>query len=172
MPFLIREINKSDSEELAIVTRGCMSAVLESIPEFDNSEELARQILPNFTFEQMSEMIRNDFKSSNHRVSIAIVDDVLAGQSLYSIKEDELGNRYGFCFSRYVDPKYRRRGIAFALLQEQMDWFLDHDISHIIAHTHVSNSPLQNLFLKFGFRKEGPIEGPWKYYLLLKDISE
>ncbi|HET9137314.1 MAG TPA: GNAT family N-acetyltransferase, partial [Candidatus Kapabacteria bacterium] len=127
-----------------------------------------RKSLPNFTFDQMQQMIRNDFHDPAKRIVIATIDGVVVGQSLYSVKTDEAGKVYGFCFSRYVKPDFRRKGVARALLADSIKWFQDRNASYILAHTHTGNDKLQSLFKEFGFVLEGPFSNKWEYFTLTK----
>jgi GNAT superfamily N-acetyltransferase len=147
-----------------------MAAVLETIPEFRGSEEIARTHLPNFTMEAMSGMIRADLYDPAKRIMLAIADERIVGQALYSVKTDEEGRRYGFCFSRYVLPEYRRKGIARKLLADALEWFKEKGASYAIAQTHITNIPLQHLFEREGFTISEPQPGPWQYYELKKEI--
>jgi ribosomal protein S18 acetylase RimI-like enzyme len=168
MQLIIREIDKQNDEELRIVTERCMSAVLETIPEFEGSEDLAKNTLSNFSYSQMQDMIRGDFTDATKRIIVAESDGKIVGQALYSIKKDAQGTLFGFCFSRYVDPAYRRSGIATALLNDAMEWFKINKANYISAHTHISNVGLQELFKKFGFKAEGPFIDKWEYFILTK----
>src|ERR1043165_9948652 len=145
MQIHIREIDKESESELRVVTERCMSAILETIPEFESDESLAKKSLPNFTFAQMQQMIRNDFDDPMKRIAVATIEGAVVGQSLYSIKKDEAGQLYGFCFSRYVNPDFRRKGVARALLVDAIKWFQDNNVTYIIAHTHTTNIKLQSL---------------------------
>jgi len=170
MKITVREINKTDPEELALVTRRCMATVLETVPEFEAREDLAQQALGNFSFQQMSNMIQEDFSNPSKRIMVATVDASIIGHAIYSVKHDTDGNLYGFCFSRYVLPEYRRLGAATALLSDAIEWFKKNGAMYVIAHTHVTNVSLKNLFTKFGFSTSGPFDGPTKYFLLRKDL--
>jgi ribosomal protein S18 acetylase RimI-like enzyme len=120
----------------------------------------------------MAEMIRNDLSDPAKRIMVAVDANVIVGQALYSIKQDTDGRTYGFCFSRYVIPEQRRRGIASQLLREAIDWFRSSGAEYIIAQTHVSNTPLQQLFTNFGFTISGPFSGAWQYYMLKKELVD
>ena len=172
MEFIIREISKESPEELASVAKGCMAAVLETIPEFEGNEEKAKESLPNFTFEQMRDMIYADLHDPDKRIIVATVENILAGQALYSVKTDPEGKFYGFCFSRYVLPEYRLNGIASKLLEDALDWFEYKKAEYVIAQTHVANIPLQNLFQRFGFVISEPLSGPWEYFVLRKGLTQ
>ena len=172
MNFEIREIDKTSSEELKIVTDRCIETVLETIPEFKNDLIKAQSYLPNLNFEEMSSMIKNDFDDPSKRTMVALSeDDQIAAHSIYSWKLDENSIKYGFCFSRYTAPSFRKQGIASNLLEDALNWFQNNECQYIIAHTHVPNLKLLGLFEKNGFVKEGPLNGPaWSYFLLKKEI--
>lgn len=99
--MLIREIDKDSPTELGIVTERCMRAVLEWVPEFQGSEMLARKSLPNFSHEEMQAMIARDLTDASKRIMVAVENEQLIGQALYSRKIDDAGVAYGFLFSAY-----------------------------------------------------------------------
>lgn len=171
MEILIREIDKDSEAELRLVTERCMSAILETIPEFDGDESQAKKSLPNFTVAQIQQMIRNDFDDPLKRIVVATIEGGIVGQSLYSIKKDDTGLVYGFCFSRYVDPDFRRKGVARELLADAIKWFQDRNATYIIAHTHTTNIKLQSLFKEFGFVLDGPFIDKWQYFTLKKTLQ-
>ncbi len=169
--IIFREIDKNEPEELRVVTERCMAAVLETIPEFGGQPEKAKERLVNFSQEDISAMIRNDYDDTSKRIMVAVVGDEIAGQALYSVKTDTEGRTYGFCFSRYVVPAYRRMGIASLLLEQALDWFTYQNAEYVLAQTHVTNTPLQRLFTQFGFTISGPFTDAWEYYTLRKELS-
>jgi len=113
----------------------------------------------------------NVFNDTGKGIMVAVVGNEIGGQALYSVKVDAVGNTYGFCFSRYVAPEYRRMGIAALLLEQAIDWFISRGAEYAVAQTHVTNIPLQRLFTKFGFTIAGPFTDSWEYYTLTKDLS-
>ena len=119
-------------------------------------------------------MFEKDYESPNHRTFVAInsKNKEVLGHAICSVKIDDSNNRYGFCFSRYVHPDYRRKGIATALLREQEVWWEEMSVKYIVAHTHETNNKLKNLMVNSGFSAEGPLEGDlYKYYVLKKNLS-
>jgi L-amino acid N-acyltransferase YncA len=148
-----------------------MSAVLETIPEFNSSELAARESLPNFSFDEMSAMIERDFIDPNKRIIVATQDGEIAGQALYSLKRDENNLAYGFCFSAYVTPPFRRKGLGRTLMNDAMSWFKTNQVSYVLAQTHVTNTAVLELGKQLGFMMEGPHQGAWKYYTLRYDVA-
>jgi GNAT superfamily N-acetyltransferase len=173
MTIFLREINKENEHELALVTQRCMETVLETIPEFEGNPEKARLAFGNFTFAQMKEMIQGTLSSAVHR-NLAAVDsdsDELVGHALFSIKIDSDGKKYGFCYSRYIVPAYRKKGIASMLLSQAEEWWTSLKAEYVVAHTHVSNLALQCLFQKHGFTLSEVKQGKFPYYELRKMLN-
>lgn len=167
----IRPIDQADGDELDLVTRRCMATVLETIPELEGSAEVAHRVLGNFTFEQMRAMFARDFADPDKQILVAEEDGALLGHAIFSLKRDEQGRRYGFCFSRYVDPAARRRGVASALLAAQLGWWRQRGAEYAYAQTHVTNAPLQRLFEKHGFVRSGEKRGNWRYVELHRPLG-
>ena len=169
-PYRFREINYESEEELDLITHNCMQTVLETVPEFDGNMDKVRQHFSNFSFLQMRAMIKGNFGHPYHRFLVATnAQEELVGQAIFSVKEDDQGLKYGFCFSRYVHPKHRRQGIAKELLTRAETWWRKHNISYAIAHTHVTNLKLQGLFEQFGFVKiKKTMDSAYSYYTLRK----
>ncbi|MBT6325314.1 MAG: GNAT family N-acetyltransferase [Bdellovibrionales bacterium] len=174
MDFYIRVIDKESDSELSLVTKRTMDTVLETIPEFEGSEDIARKAFPNFSFIEMKKMIKKDFDNKNHRLLLAISNKTneILGHAIFSLKTDDNDKKYGFCFSRYVIPEARKIGIGSLLLKEQEIFWKNNHAEYIIAHTHQKNVKLQNLFLKHDYKMRGPIKGDhYHYFALKKDIK-
>ena len=158
-----------------MVVRRCMETVLETVPEFKGKAELALKTFPNFTHEQMAEMFRGVYDNPVHQILLAEDESSgeILGHAIYSIKTDEQGVDFGFCFSRYVTPSVRRKGVASALLQAQESWWRTNGAKYAVARTHERNTKLQKLFEKRGYDKTGPYEGDhFSYYGLKKPLRE
>lgn len=169
-PYRIRDLDTADEGELDTVTRMCITTVLDTIPEFEHDEERARGFLPNFTFARMRDMIRADLSKPTHRFLVAIDGGGrIVGHSMISRKVDSRGERYGYFFSRYVEPEHRRRGLAARLMEEALAWFGAQDWDYLLAHTHAKNEPLQRLFLRYGFRIAERHDVPWPSMTLRLD---
>jgi ribosomal protein S18 acetylase RimI-like enzyme len=170
MGYRIRELDESSDAELDTVTRWCMETVLATIPEFENSAEKARTYLPNFTFEQMRDMIRADFPRPTHHFLVAVAqDDRLVGHSMISRKQTPDGERFGYFFTRFVLPEHRRQGLGGRLMAQALAWFQDYDWSFLLAHTHPTNQALQGLFASHGFQVVKRSEKPWPSLTLRLD---
>src|ERR1041384_5424995 len=109
--MIIREISQIDTKELELVAERCVATVLETISEFGGSQDLAQKTLGKFSSEHYSAMIKNDFTDPSKRIMIAEADGSIVGHNIYSVKLDESHNRFGFCFTLYVEPLFRKSGI-------------------------------------------------------------
>ena len=174
MEYGIRDIDPTNQQEISLTVRRAMETVLETIPEFKNDPDNALKAWPNFTFEKMKEMFVKDYDNPDHRTFL-IVDpekNFILGHAICSIKEDDALNKYGYCFSRYINPEYRRKGLATKLLKEQEKWYVERKVKYVLAHTHENNTKLKGLFEKHGYTSQGPIKGPFYNYFNLKKYMD
>jgi|GEM_PF-2113164 len=173
MGIEIRDLNTSCEDEINLVVIRSMETVLETVPEFQGSPGLAQCAFPNFSFDQMKAMFVDTFDNPDHRILVAedLIRGLVLGHSIFSIKTNPEGALYGFCFSRFVAPDARQRGIGSRLLIEQEKWWKERSAQYALAQTHVSNIKLQQLFQKHGFVLRGPIEGKhYDYFELRKSL--
>jgi GNAT superfamily N-acetyltransferase len=174
MQYFIRDIDPKADKEIDWVTRNAMQTVLETVPEFENDPQKAKAQFANFTFSDMRSMIVNSLKESNHRLLVVEGNErqELVGHSIFSLKIDEDGILYGSCFSRFIHPLHRRKGLASSLLQQAEDWWKLKGAKYIIAQTHVENYKLQKLFRSAGFTLSAPQQGRgYTFYTLRKELS-
>jgi GNAT superfamily N-acetyltransferase len=168
--YRIRDLDSATESEIDIVTRMCMTTVLDTIPEFEHDEERARRSLPNFTFARMRDMIRADLCKPTHRFLVAIdTEGRIVGHSMISCKVTPEGQRFGYFFSRYVERQHRKKGVAAMLMEEALAWFGGYDWDYLLAHTHSSNEPLRRLFERHGFRVVERDDAPWPSLTLRLD---
>ena len=175
MRYKIRTIDNSAHNELDWVTLKCMETILETIPEFEEDEQLVKRHYSNFTFSQMRKMIADDIPKKDHQILVIEYTPTkeLVGHSIFSIKKDTNEIRYGHCYSRYISPDHRRKGLASKLLVNAEDWWLRKGAKYAIAHTHIHNYKLQKLFLKFDYLLSDQKEGKaWPYFELLKQLKQ
>ena len=90
------DIDTRNDEEINLVVSRTMETVLETIPEFEGSAEIALSVFSNFTHEQMKAMILKDFDNPNHRILVAEKDSTneVVAHAIFSIKEDDDGKKF------------------------------------------------------------------------------
>lgn len=171
MKVQIREVDRNNPNEVDLLVGRCMETVLETVPEFNNDPMLARDALPNFTFEEMKAMILGATHDPHHKIIVASeINGEMMGHSIFSIKKDAEDLTYGSFFSRYIAPEHRRMGLASQLLKDGEKWMQEMGAQYGLAQTHVKNFKLQNLFRKHGYKVTGPKMAKWPYYELRKDL--
>jgi ribosomal protein S18 acetylase RimI-like enzyme len=148
--YALRTMRHEQPGELALVVSRSLRTVLETIPEFGGDEARAREVMRNFSHEEMRAMyLRDQERPATHRFVVAHTQPgEVVGQSVYFLREPELG----YLFTLYVEPTHRRLGLAKALLAEAVSWLEQHGAARVIAHTHATNVSLQALAASLDFR--------------------
>ena len=65
----------------------------------------------------------------------------------------ELRDEAGFIHDVVVDERFRRAGIARALVEKAADWFRSHGMPRMVLWTAAPNEAAQHLFAGLGFRR-------------------
>jgi ribosomal protein S18 acetylase RimI-like enzyme len=170
--WIIRDLDKGSEEELDIITRLCMAAVLESIPEFQGDAEQARRYLANFTFDQMRAMIHGDFPKPDRRFLVAVgADGAIVGHIILTRKVDPEGRAHGYLFSCYVLPAHRRGGIAEALIADAEEWYRAAGLPYVAAHTHQHNVAILGLLDKRRYLIDERRSEPWPHVRVHKNLE-
>ena len=120
---------------------------------FDAARFFAPDRLPA---EVYTSHVREDIAGGGATVLVAEVDGRVAGYAFAAIEAEswkELRYEAGFVHDLVVDPAFRRRGIAAALLQSTIEWFAARDITRVMLGTSPQNGPAQALFRRAGFRQ-------------------
>jgi ribosomal protein S18 acetylase RimI-like enzyme len=89
-------------------------------------------------------------------VLVAEQDGVVAGYVYASIEPrswKELREEAGFVHDVVVDERFRRAGIATALVEAVAAWFGSRQVPRVVLWTAERNEPAQRLFARLGFRR-------------------
>lgn len=159
----IRPLRADRKQEIDAIVRMSMQTVLDTVPEFGGEPERAREHFSNFTYAQMREMYERDQnRPQTHRFLVAEdASGKLVGHSIFFKRVPDDEPSWGYLFTRYITPEYRRQGIGSALLQQAMTWFDEQGVAYVMAHTHATNEALQGLLLKHHFQVVERKESPW-----------
>lgn len=95
------------------------------------------------------------YEMSSDGFYVAEVDGLVAGYIVAALAED----REGRIFSLAVDPAFRKRGVAAALLQRALDLYRSEGIPAVRLEVRVDNAPAQALYRRFGFEAVGRLPG-------------
>lgn len=162
--YALRAMRHEQPGELALVVSRSLRTVLETIPEFGGDEARAREVIRNFSHEEMHAMyLRDQERPATHRFVVAHTEqgDVV-GHSVYFLREPEVG----YLFTLYVEPAHRRLSLGKALLAEAVSWLERHGAARVIAHTHATNVSLQALAASLDFRIIERKDEPWPHVTL------
>ena len=92
-------------------------------------------------------MYRKGLNNPDHRYVVATNEEsMIVGHSIYLLRRNEAGTKFGYLYTRYVLPAHRGRGLGGRMLDGALDWFKKMNAEWAEAHTHPSNTKLQNLF--------------------------
>ncbi len=165
MNYNIRAAQSED--DIATMSSFTILTILETLPEV----RIDPAIVPGFSHQDMASMYRKGLNNSDHRYVVVTTEEgLVVGHAIYLLRYNEAGTKYGYLYTRYVLPAHRGRGLGGRMLDMALDWFDEMSADYAEAHTHPSNTPLQNLFASRGFEK-GPVqEGRWPAVLLRKSL--
>ena len=166
MNYDIRVAKSED--DIATMSSFSILTILETLPEVRTDPS----IVPGFSHQEMMSRYQEGLNNSDHRyVVVTNEESLVVGHGIYLLRHNEVGTRYGYLYTRYVLPAHRGRGLGGRMLDMALDWFEEVNAEYAEAHTHPSNTPLQNLFASRGFEK-GPVqEGRWPAVLLRKSLK-
>ena len=163
MPYEIRPASSED--DIATMASFSILTILETLPE----TRIDPSIVPNFSHEAMASMYRKGLNNPDHRYVVATNEEsMIVGHSIYLLRRNEAGTKFGYLYTRYVLPAHRGRGLGGRMLDGALDWFKKMNAEWAEAHTHPSNTNLQNLFSSRGFEQGSVQQGRWPSVLLRK----
>ena len=164
------ELRSAESEDdIATMSSFSILTILETLPEV----RIDPSIVPNFSHQDMLGMYRKGLTNPDHRyVVVTNAEGLRVGHCIYLLRRNDAGVRYGYLYTRYVLPAHRGRGLGGRMLDRALDWFEEMNAEWAEAHTHPSNTPLQNLFASRGFEKGPVLDGRWSSVLLRKSLRD
>lgn len=91
------------------------------------------------------------YEMSSDGFYVAEADGLVVGYIVAALTED----REGRVFSLAVDPAFRKRGVAAALLERALELYRSEGIPAVRLEVRVDNAPAQALYRRFGFEPVG-----------------
>jgi len=165
--FDIRPLDPRSEQELDQVCVFSLMTLWESRPEM----RVDPSTLPQFGFDAHRGIILAGVDNPQHQYLVARdPEGRLAGHSIVIVRQTDEGTRYGYLWSRYVLPRFRRQGLARAFLHRNLDWLRQRTAAFAEVHVHVDNDGLRRLFESEGFRVVDRRTERWTFQVLRHDL--
>jgi len=122
------------------------------IRDAEESDREALKAICRISFDRLYAYYASYSLDSSNNVLLGEMEGMVVGFAkliLIRIHDRPLGNILWLA----VHPKFRRRGIASALIEASADYFRSHGISDIYVSTRGDNTPALELFQGKGFNK-------------------
>jgi 8-oxo-dGTP pyrophosphatase MutT (NUDIX family)/ribosomal protein S18 acetylase RimI-like enzyme len=144
---LIREINPKSQQEIELVAKRMRLTLVDVLGEEEGGSMYTMEWLVDRVIFHL------DSKKSNAQIFLSENPErQITGQCIVRIERDEGGNQFGLFSTTYVDPAFRKKGFANALLLRGEQWMLEHELLEAITYTSESNAKLIRLYEKHGYR--------------------
>ncbi len=166
--FVIRPIDPTSPRELDHLCVFSMMTLWESRPEM----RVDPRTLPDFGFDAHRKMYRAGMSDPKHQYLLALDSEArIAGHSVVVVRHTEGDQPYGYFWSRYVLPQFRRQGLARRFLRLALEWFAQQPVAYAEVHIHTENAPLRQLFESQGFSVVDRRKDAWTYLVLRRDLG-
>lgn len=163
--FDIRPLDPRSPTELDQVCVFSVMTLWESRPEM----RVDPDTLPQFGFAAHKKLILAGIDNPKHQYLVARdADGRLAGHSISLIRDADVP--YGYLWSRYVLPRFRRQGLARAFLKRNLDWLSRQSVAYAEVHVHADNVPLRSLYENAGFRVVERRTERWTFVVMRHDL--
>ena len=97
-----------------------------------------------------------------------LADSTIVGHTVLRLDDDGFGNVIGLFATIFVVPRYRRQGIASALVEQGESWMRDRSIARALTYTDEGNVKLHRLFARHGYATK---QMPQSFVALAKDLA-
>jgi len=166
--FDIRPLDPRSELELDHVCVFSLMTLWESRPEM----RVDPTTLPHFGFDAHRRIILAGADNESQLYLVARdPDGRIAGHSIVVTRKGDDGVDYGYFWSRYVLPRFRRRGLARRFLKHNLDWLRKRTVAWAEVHVHVDNVALRELFESEGFRVVDRRTEQWTFLVLRHDLT-
>lgn len=166
--FTLHAPDPSSQRELDHLCIFAMMTLWESRPEM----RVDPKTLPDFGFDSHRRIFEAGLKNPDQRYRIAVDGEAnIVGHSVVVVRHDR-DVPYGFLWSRYVLPQYRRRGLARQLLHDSLDWLKTQrgPVAYAEVHIHTENQAARRLFERERFTIVDRRTERWPYLVLRHDL--
>ncbi len=146
MTHFIREIDKLSASEVELVAARMRLTLVEVVGPGRGASM--------YSLDWLRDRVLWHLDSGNTNAKVFLSENQqseITGQAIARVEHDEVCNPYGYFSTLYVDPKFRRIGVATQLLLKVENWFRSLEMPKINYNTGSENSKLIDLFKKHGF---------------------
>lgn len=161
--FDLRPLDPTSDQEVDQVCVFSLMTLWESRPEM----RVDPATLPHFGFDAHKKIIMAGATHPTQQYLVARDAEArLVGHSIALVRRGDGDVPYGYLWSRYVLPHYRRRGLARAFLARNLTWLAEQAVAYADVHIHVDNRPLRLLFESAGFEIVDRRTEQWTYLVM------
>lgn len=161
--FDIRPLDPKSDQEVDQVSIFSLMTLWESRPEM----RVDPGTLPHFGFDAHRKIILAGADNPSQQYLVARDAEArLVGHAIVLVRRSDDLVPYGYFWSRYVLPRFRRQGLARSFLTRNLAWMRDQGVAHADVHVHVDNAPLRSLFESEGFEIVDRRSEQWTYLVL------
>jgi len=141
----IRDIDPTSTAEVDLVAQRMRQTLIEV-----EGQERGSSM---YTMDWLAARVRWHLDSEARRGRVLLAEMAhkqIAGHSIVRLEPASEGI-FGLVSTTYVDPAFRRAGLASALLLRSEQWFGDEGMSSCCTWTSSTNAPLISLYEKHGY---------------------
>lgn len=145
MAICIRPLNPQARDEIELVAARMRLTLIEVLGEERGTAMYSMDWLVD----------RVLFHLDPHRcegeIFLAIADTDIAGHCIVRKERDEAGHPYGLFSTTYIDPAFRRQGLASEFLISGENWMRARGLHRAATNTGLHNDKLIQLYHKHGY---------------------
>lgn len=127
----------------------------------DSVTNLALLLWPDHTYEEMKDEMKQLISDDNSTIALALVDDTAVGFAQCQLRHDYVEGTetspVGYLEGIFVDERYRKQGMAKALLQYCEAWAKQKGCAEFGSDCELDNVQSLNFHLKVGFTEANRI---------------
>lgn len=144
-PIRIRAIDSDSKEAITIIAQRMRQTLIEVLGEEQGSalyttEWLVQRVLWHL---DPSQVVGQVYVAERG-------DGTILGHTIVRIEKEE-ERTIGLFSTTYVDPPYRRSGVASQLLRQGEEWIWAQGMTEAVTYTDENNQKLQNLYIGQGY---------------------
>ncbi len=146
MGGVIRELNPQSPAEIELVATRMRQTLIEVVGEEKGGGM--------YTMEWLRDRVLWHLDSTKTTSKVLLAEDPhghIAGHALARIEVADDKTDYGYFATVFVEPTYRRKGIATDFMAQIEKWFVSKNMPKIIYNTAETNGRLIRLFKRHGF---------------------